>query len=120
MKNSNKDANFKEKLKQALNSTYKVISDNIEIDEKSEKNKNLNKFYFLELDNLNNKNDFIKARAETDSSALKEKFSNQEIYRKNLPLNTSCKSLYSIAEKIRCESLGSQMLKGIDKNLKEK
>ena len=39
--------------------------------------------------------------------------------RKNLPSNSSCRSLYSIAEKIRYESLGSKMLKGIEKNLKE-
>ena len=37
----------------------------------------------------------------------------------NLPSNSSCKSLYSIAEKIRYESLGMKMLKGIEKNLKE-
>ena len=39
--------------------------------------------------------------------------------KKNLPSNSSCRSLYSIAEKIRYESLGSKMLKGIEKNLKE-
>ena len=61
----------------------------------------------------------IKARAESDSSALKERFSNIEIYKKNLPLNTSCRSLYSLAEKIRCEALGGKMLKGIQKNFEE-
>ena len=39
--------------------------------------------------------------------------------KKNLPLNSSCKSLYSIAEKIRYEALGGKMLKGIEKNLFE-
>ena len=116
MNNSQKGANLKEKLKQALNSTYKVISDNIEINEKIEKNQSSKKFEFFEFDNLNTKSDFIRARAETDSSALKKKFSNGEIYKKNLPSNTSCKSLYSIAEKIRYESLGGKMLKGIQKN----
>ena len=119
MNNSQKGANLKEKLKQALNSTYKVISDNIEINEKIEKNQSSKKFEFFEFDNLNTKSDFIRARAETDSSALKKKFSNGEIYKKNLPSNTSCKSLYSIAEKIRYEALGAQMLKGINKNLKD-
>ena len=38
---------------------------------------------------------------------------------KNLPNNSSCKSLYSIAERIRYETLGSKMLKGIEKNLKD-
>ncbi len=119
MNNSNKDANLKEKFKQALASTFKVISDDFEITDKSEKNKSSGKFDFFELDNLNTKNDFIKARATSDSSALKKKFSNQDIYNKNLPRNTSCKLLYSTAEKIRCESLGGKMLKGIQKNFIE-
>ena len=42
-------------------------------------------------------------RAETDSAALKKKFSNETIYRKNLPSNSSSRSLYNIAEKIRYE-----------------
>ena len=119
MNNSHKGGNLKEKLKQALSSTYKVISDNIEIKEKLEKNQSSKKLDFFEIDDLNTKSDFIKARAETDSSALKKKFSNDEIYKKNLPSNTTCKSLYSIAEKIRYEALGAEMLKGISQNLKE-
>ncbi len=116
MSNSNKDANFKEKLKQALTSTFKVISDDFEINDNSESSKDPKKFDFFELDNLNTKSDFVKARAESDSLALKKKFSNDEVYKKNLPLNSSCKTLYSIAEKIRYESLGGKMLKGIEKN----
>ncbi len=116
MSNSDKSANLKEKLKQALTSTFKVISDDFEIDDKPEKNKYSKKFDFLELDNLKTQSDFIKARAESDSLALKKKFSNEDIYKKNSPLNSSCKTLYSIAEKIRYESLGGKMLKGIEKN----
>ena len=116
---SNKDENLKEKLRQALSSTIKVISDDFTIQNKDEKNKSSKKFDFFEIDNLNSKIDFIKARAETDSLALKKKFSNEQIYKKNLPINTSCRSLYSIAEKIRYESLGGKMLKGIEKNLKD-
>ena len=117
---SNKDENLKEKLRQALSSTIKVISDDFTIQNKDEKNKSSKKFDFFEIDNLNSKIDFIKARAETDSLALKKKFSNEQIYKKNLPINTSCRSLYSIAEKVRYESLGGKMLKGIEKNLKDK
>ena len=50
---------------------------------------------------------------------LKKKFSNDFIHKKNLPSNTSSRSLYNIAEKIRYETLGGQMLKGIEKNLCE-
>ena len=119
MSNINKSDNLKEKLKQALTSTARVISDDLNVKKNLENNKSSKNFDFFNLDNLNSKNDFIKARAESDSSALKKKFSNNEIYKKNLPSNSSCKSLYSIAEKIRYESLGAKMLKGINKNLKE-
>ena len=54
-------------------------------------------------------------RAETDSGALKKKFSDDLIYTKNLPNNTSSRSLYNIAEKIRYEVLGGKMLKGIER-----
>ncbi len=115
----NKNINLKEKLKQALTSTARAISDDYENKQDVEQNKSSNKFDFFEIDNLNSKNDFIKARAEYDSLALKKRFSNDKIYKKNLPLNLSCKSLYSIAEKIRYECLGVKMLKGIEKNIKE-
>ena len=52
---NNKDANLKEKLKQALNSTFKVISDNYNSDKIADKKSN-----FFELDSLNTINDFIK------------------------------------------------------------
>ena len=119
MKNNNKSENLKEKLKQALSSTARVISDDLVLKEEKNHNQSSKKFEFFNLENLNSKNDFIKARAESDSSALKKKFSNDKIFKKNLPSNSSYKSLYSIAEKIRYESLGSQMLKGIKKNLND-
>ena len=116
---SEKETDLKEKLRQALASTIRVISEDLELKKVNRNNKNSNKFDFFELDNLNSKSDFIRARAAADSSALKKKFSNDEVYKKNLPNNSSCKSLYAIAEKIRYETLGGNMLKGIEKNLKD-
>ena len=116
---SDKETNFKEKFKKALESTVRVISDDLNTDSKLQQNKSSDKFNFFELKNLSNKSHFIKARAESDSLALKKKFSDDLILKKNSPSNQSCKSLYTIAEKIRYESLGSKMLKGIEKNLKE-
>ena len=113
-----KEENLKEKFRQALTSTIKVISDDYK-PTFDKKNKVLKESNFFELDNLNNKSDFIRFRAEADSEALKKKFSNKEIYQKYLPKNSSCKSLYDVAEKIRYEILGSQMLKGISKNINE-
>lgn len=115
----NKEDNFKEKFKQALVSTIKVISDEYRVETELKKNLSSKNYNFFELDNLSSKQDYIKLRAETDSEALKRKFSNKEIYKKNLPKNSSCRSLYDISEKIRYELLGTKMLKGISKNLKE-
>ena len=115
---NNRETNLKDKLRQALTSTIKVISDDLKVSDKKLNNKNSNKSNFFELENLSSKYDFIKARAEADSTALKMKFSNDEIYKKNIPKNSSCKPLYAIAEKTRYETLGGRMLKGIEKNLK--
>ena len=113
-----KNINLKEKFKQALISTAKAISGDLKLGNNDEI-KILKNTNFVDIEKLNSKNDFIKARAESDSSALKKKFSSSQIYKKNLPSNNSCKSLYLIAEKIRYESLGCRMLKGIEKNLKQ-
>ena len=115
---SDKIDNLKEKFRLALTSTAKVISDDFDLINKSSDNdkKDLNS---IEIDNLTTPSDFIKLRAETDSSALKKKFSNETVYRKNLPSNNSSRSLYNIAEKIRYEALGGKMLKGIEKNFQE-
>tara|TARA_B100000700_G_scaffold153080_1_gene169912 strand:- start:1625 stop:3427 length:1803 start_codon:yes stop_codon:yes gene_type:complete len=113
----NHKENLKEKFKQALFSTIKVISDNYKLNKKDNKNLSSKNFDFFEFDNLNKKEDYIKLRAETDSEALKIKFSDKETYYKNSPKNSACKKLYDISEKIRYETLGSKMLKGISKNL---
>ena len=115
----NKADNLKEKFKQALISTVKVISDDYKLEKEAEKNLSSKNYNFFEFDNLNTKQDYIKLRAETDSEALKRKFSNITIYQKNLPKNSSCKLLYDISEKIRYEILGTKILKGISKNLKD-
>ncbi len=117
---SNKEDNFKEQFKQALISTAKVISEDYKIDTKKIDNDLRSKqIDFFDVTNLSNKDDFTRLRAETDSGALKKKFSNKKIFNKNLPNNPSCKSLYNIAEKIRYEVLGGKMLKGVGKNLSE-
>ena len=116
---SSKEATLKEKFRIALTSTAKVISDDFEIDNKLSDKKKTKELNTIEIEDLNNPSDFIKLRAETDSAALKKKFSNDEIYRKNLPSNNSSRSLYNIAEKIRYETLGGKMLKGIEKNFHE-
>ncbi len=113
----NKEDSIKEKFKQALQSTYRVISDDYEVD----KNKNKDeKIYSVgEINNITDKNQFNKLRAETDSEALKKRFSDKKLLAKNTPKNPSCRTLYNLSEKVRYELLGSEMLKGISKNFKQ-
>ena len=68
----NKEDSYKEKFRQALISTVKVISEDYKIEkQKNESSKNIS---FFELDNLTSKHDFIRYRAEADSEALKKNF----------------------------------------------
>jgi len=116
---SDKIASLKEKFRIALTSTAKVISDDFNLVNKSSEHDKKKDLKSIEIHNLTKPSDFIKLRAETDSSALKKKFSDDNVYRKNLPSNISSRSLYNIAEKIRYETLGGKMLKGIEKNFKQ-
>ncbi len=114
-----KSDDLKEKFKIALNSTLKVISEKPIIDTETNKTKNINNLEFLNFDNLNTFEDYTKLRAQTDTEALKSRFSDREIYLKNNPKNSSCEKLYELSEKIRYEILGSHLLKGISKNFEE-
>ena len=113
-----KEDNFKEKFKLALLSTANAIADDYSPNN-DKKNKKKSKIDLFELDKLESRSDFVKYRAEIDSGALKRKFSNTEIFRNNFPQNSSYKQLYELSEKIRCEILGSKILKGVGANLKE-
>ena len=112
-----KISSLKEKMRHALNSTKRVISEDFKISNKKKINLNDNHLEVVKVENFSSPKDFIKLRAEFDSSALEKKFSNKEILKDNLPNNPSCKMLYILAEKTRYELLGCQMLKGIEKNL---
>ncbi len=113
----NKEDSIKEKFKQALLSTYKVISDDYKVDKNK---KNIEKNYSVgDIENITDKIQFKKLRAETDSEALKRRFSDRKLLDKHVPQNPSCRTLYQLAEKIRYELLGSEMLKGVSKNFKD-
>ena len=71
---SDKIANLKEKFRLALTSTAKVISDDFDLINKSSENDKKKDLNSIEIDNLAKPSDFIKLRAETDSSALKKNF----------------------------------------------
>ena len=81
----NKVDSIKEKFKQALQSTYRVISNEYKVERNKKKEE---KIYSVgEIDNITDKNQFIKLRAETDSDALKKRFSDTKLLAKNNPKN---------------------------------
>ena len=112
-----KISSLKEKMRQALTSTRKVISEDFNVKSEKTTNASKNNIETLKFGDLSSPEDFIKLRAEFDSSALEKKFSNKETLKDSLPKNPSCKTLYMLAEKTRYELLGCQMLKGVEKNL---
>ena len=59
MNNDSKSNSLKEKFKQALISTAKVISDDLGSENEKEDNKSSKKFDFFNLENLKTKSDFI-------------------------------------------------------------
>ncbi len=108
---------LEELIKQALTSTYKVISNKLNEDSLEGKNFNPKNLDFSEIKNFKNKSDYIKLRANTDSKALKLRFSDNAIFLKNHPKNPALKKIYELSEIFRCEMLGSKILGGIKSNL---
>ena len=110
---------LKERLKSAVSSTVKAISENFNLDIKfgnnlSSKEKSLN---LPEIANLKKLQDFTNLRAFADSEALKIKYTNKKVYLENEPSGSMSKALYAIAEKIRYEKIGAEKLKGVKNNI---
>ena len=108
---------IEEQIKQAIKSTYKVISNQLNDDNSQNKNSSIKNLDFSEIKDFKNKKNYIKLRANTDSKALKFRFSDNMIFQKNQPKNPALKKIYELSEIMRCEMLGSNMLNGIKKNL---
>ena len=109
-----------ENFKKAITSTIKsIIGDqNIEVIFGNEVSKKNNKTINLpSLKSIDNINDYIRTRALADSEALKFKFSDLNIYNNFEPKGNMSKLLYSVAEKVRYENIGSSYFKGVRENL---
>ena len=115
----------KEKLedfKTAITSTVKSVSNsqNIEVtfgnqSFKSEKNS-------IKLPSIEQKSNYLnyeEIRAIADSKSLKLRFSNEKTLKKYEPEGNISKKLYNVAEKIRCEKIGSKYFKGIKGNIEK-
>ena len=110
---------LKERFKSAVSSTVKAISENFDLQIKFGSNidSKKNSLNLPEVANLKKLQDFTNLRAFADSEALKIKYTNEKIYKKNQPEGTMAKALYAIAEKIRYEKIGSEKLKGVKNNI---
>ena len=113
---------YLENFKKAITSTVKsIIGDqNIEVTFGSEiKKKNINVINLPNIQNVDNKIDYIKTRALADSEALRLRCSDINIYNSYEPQGNISKLLYEVAEKIRYENIGSSYYKGVKENLNQ-
>tara|TARA_B110000438_G_scaffold300668_1_gene353618 strand:+ start:69 stop:1871 length:1803 start_codon:yes stop_codon:yes gene_type:complete len=110
---------LKQRFKSAVSSAVKAISENFNLEVKfdnstSSKKNSLN---LPEINELKKLQDFTNLRAFADSEALKIKYTDSKIYAENEPDGAMGKALYTIAEKIRYEKLGSERFKGVRNNI---
>ena len=58
-----------------------------------------------------------KLRGVSDSLALRLRYHDEAIHRKNLPSGTEARAVFEAVEQVRCESLGARRLTGVADNL---
>ena len=110
---------LKERFKSAVSSATKAISENFNLEVKFGNNLPSKKdsLNLPDVINLRKLQDFVNLRAFADSEALKIRYNDNKIYLENEPKGSLAKALYSIAEKIRYEKIGSDKLKGVRNNI---
>ena len=113
----NEEVKIKERFKFALTSATRAISENNLLDVKfGNQTKYENNILNLP-DQFDVQEDFLALRALADSEALKIKYSDAKILNSSFSLSKIEKDLFNIAEQIRCEKIGSDKLKGVEKNI---
>ena len=115
----NENEIIKERFKSAVSSAARAISENFNLDVKFGKDKSSTKntLNLPEIESIKNYKDFTNLRAFADSEALKIKYTDKKIYSDNEPKGINAKTLYAVAEQIRCEKIGSENLIGVKNNL---
>jgi len=115
-----KKSEILENFKTAIGSTVKSLS-NLEDVEVSFGNQNLNsekaKVRLPEIELIDNKINYNQIRAIADSKSLNIRYSDLDTLKSFEPEGNISKKLYNLAEKIRCEKLGSDQFKGIKNNI---
>ena len=102
-----------ENFKTAISSTVKSLSnsESVEVsfgDQKTQSQKNF--IRLPELEKINDKINYNQVRAIADSESLRLRLSDKETLKLYEPKGNISKKLYKIAEKIRCEKIGSSNL----------
>jgi cobaltochelatase CobT len=107
-------------FKTAISSTVKSLSNSENVvvvfgNQNGKADSNLIKL--PDLERVNNKINYKQVRAIADSESLKLRFSNNKTLKLYEPKGNISKKLYKVAEKIRCEKIGSDHFKGIKHNI---
>ena len=117
-----KKSEILENFKTAIGSTVKSLSnsENVEV---SFGNQNFQSketsIKLPDIEQIDNKINYNKIRALADSESLRLRFSDKKILKSYEPEGNISKKLYKIAEKIRCEKLGSNQFKGVKNNIEK-
>ena len=102
-----------ENFKNAVFSTAKAIArKTISIEDQQE----VSKVHVPKVISVDNSDEILEARAAADSEALRIRYNDENISKKNEPKGKISKSLYKIAEKIRYEKIGADEYQGIKNN----
>ena len=117
-----KKSEILENFKTAIGSTVKSLSnsENVEVSfgNQNLESKNIS-VKLPEIEQVNNKINYNQIRALADSESLRLRFSDKKTLKSYEPEGNLSKKLYKIAEKIRCEKLGSDQFKGVKNNIEE-
>ena len=109
-------------FKAAISSTVKSLSnsENIEVTFGKEKIiSEKNTIRLPKLEKVNNQINYSQVRAIADSESLRFRLSNIHTLKLYEPNGKISKKLYKIAEKIRCEKIGSDHFKGVKINIEK-
>ena len=102
-----------ENFKNAVFSTAKAIArKTISIEDQQE----VSKVHVPKVISVDNSDEILEARAAADSEALRIRYNDENISKKNEPKGKISKILYKIAEKIRYEKIGADEYQGIKNN----
>jgi len=117
-----KKSEILENFKTAISSTVRSLSnsENVEVSFGDQNSQSKNTSIKLpSIKQVNNRINYNQIRALADSESLKLRFSDNKTFKSYEPEGNISKKLYKIAEKIRCEKLGSDTFKGVKNNIEK-